>query len=160
MGSNAVYYYAVYLLISAAIRDKFINDAIMADQGSLHIFSTELSKTVGSLLVCFGVFLNLWTLSVLGVKGMYNGINIFYSGDSFGFLMDSIVTTGPFVYLDDPQYIGTSIASLGASLYFKSVVGLKLTLIMYSVFRVSAKYVEGPHLKALYDKRITRSKTK
>ncbi len=155
-----MYYYAIYLLISAAIRDKFMNDAIMADQGSLDMLSTEISKTVGSVMFFIGIFLNLWTLSALGVKGMYNGIKIFYLGDSFGFLMDSIVTTGPFVYLDDPQYIGTSIASLGASFYYKSVVGLKLTLIMYIVFKVSAKYIEGPHLKTLYGKRKTRSKTK
>ncbi len=44
------------------------------------------------------IFFNIFH-KALGLKGMYNG-------DSFGYLMDARVTSGPYKYFTDPQYVG------------------------------------------------------
>lgn len=142
LGRNAIYIYAVYLVISALIRDHFIQLALRADQGSLDL---ELKPLSGFLFVV-GVLLNIWTLKALGVKGMYNG-------DSFGFLMDAPVTDGPYAFLNEPQYVGTALCLLGSSLYYQSLNGLILTAFLYFVFMLSVVFVEGPHMKRLYSKK-------
>jgi methylene-fatty-acyl-phospholipid synthase len=139
LGKNAVYYYAVYLVVSALIRDHFIQIALKLNQNSLEFEFPLLAK----VLFFGGVLMNIWTLKALGIKGMYNG-------DSFGHLMDAPVTDGPYRYMNEPQYVGTSICLLGSALHFKSLDGLYLTVIMYVVFMISVKFVEGPHLKNLY----------
>ena len=142
LGKNAVYYYAVYLVVSALVRDHFINLALAANSNSFSLLN-ELDSVLGAMLVAIGIGLNLWTLWALGIKGMYNG-------DSFGFLMDAPVTTGPYVYFSDPQYFGTTIALLGSSIYYQSLNGLYLTVILYVVFVLSVKLLEEPHMRRLY----------
>lgn len=170
-----VYLYALYLIVSALVRDHYIDIVINLDRGSLGtelieplvdliyeiIFLTRLinhlpiSSTVlisyimhilyqmGLILVFLGVLLNLWTLWALGIKGMYNG-------DSFGFLMDNVVTNGPFVLFKDPQYVGTSIFFIGYGLINQSLQGIILGIWIYIIFNLSAKFIEGPHLRKLY----------
>jgi methylene-fatty-acyl-phospholipid synthase len=142
LGKNAVYYYAVYLVVSALVRDHFIQIALQSDSHSL---SVDL-VFVGQILFGVGVAMNLWTLKALGIKGMYNG-------DSFGHLMDAPVTTGPYRYLNEPQYVGTTICLVGSALHYKSIVGLYLSVIMYAVFMISVVFVEGPHMRRLYSKK-------
>lgn len=139
LGKNAIYIYAVYLVISALIRDRFIQVALIQDQGSLG-FRAVLSPYI---LFGIGTLLNFWTLSALGIKGMYNG-------DSFGYLMEEPVTTGPYRFLNEPQYVGTSIALLGSSLYYDSLQGLYLTFWMYAIFSLSVEFLEKPHMLRLY----------
>eukprot|EP01132_Coremiostelium_polycephalum_P008404 gene8404-10321_t len=110
------------------------------------MFPWEVAEIIGNSCFVFGILLNLWTLYALGIKGMYNG-------DSFGHLMDSPVTGGPYQYFNDPQYVGTTIACLGAAIRHQSLNGLICTLAVYLVFLISVKYVEGPHLKRIYDNR-------
>eukprot|EP01027_Heterolobosea_sp_BB2_P009337 GEZU01013773.1.p2 GENE.GEZU01013773.1~~GEZU01013773.1.p2 ORF type:complete len:104 (+),score=31.71 GEZU01013773.1:27-314(+) len=76
-------------------------------------------------------------------KGMYNG-------DSFGWIMDAPVTTGPYVYFNDPQYVGTTLALLGYAVQYQSLVGYVLTVCMGVVFWISVKFVEGPHMHRIY----------
>jgi methylene-fatty-acyl-phospholipid synthase len=107
-------------------------------------------------LLVGGFLLNLWTLKALGIKGMYNG-------DSFGFLFDAPVTNGPYVYFNDPQYVGTTAACIGSAIYYRSHTGLctespcvSLTILsvlaafMGVVFYISVTFVEGPHMAKIY----------
>eukprot|EP00741_Cyanophora_paradoxa_P007379 tig00001127_g7138.t1 len=143
LGRNAVYYYAVYLVASALVRDHFINVAVEGTKSSLPLLPGGLSSPVGLALFGAGIALNLWTLQALGIKGMYNG-------DSFGHLMDAPVTGGPFAYLSDPQYVGTTLAAFGWALHLESAAGYALAAWMGVVFWASARFVEAPHMIRLY----------
>ena len=149
LGRNAVYVYAMYLVASAVIRDYLIKADLIADAVTLKTpyLSPELHYAAGTFLLAFGVLLNLWTLKALGVKGMYNG-------DSFGWLMSEPVTGGPFRFFRDPQYFGTSLSMLGSALIYGSQRGLVLTAIMYLVFQISSRLVEGPHMDRIYKDRL------
>ncbi|EGC32270.1 hypothetical protein DICPUDRAFT_89291 [Dictyostelium purpureum] len=146
IGKQTIYYYAVYLVISALIRDHFINAAIDKDQNSLVLFPQEVAKFFGNSCFIFGILLNIWTLKALGIKGMYNG-------DSFGHLMDAPVTTGPYVYFSDPQYVGTTIAAIGAAIRYQSMTGYLCSILVGIVFYISATFVETPHLNKIYSNR-------
>jgi len=149
LGSNAIYFYAVYLIISALIRDHFINNCLNIDNNSFQI-DADMSVITGSTLFVFGIALNLWTLQTLGIKGMYNG-------DSFGFLFDAPVTGGPYRLFSDPQYVGTTAAMLGSALYYKSTLGVVLTFVMAITFWVSVTFIEGPHMTRIYSSKSTKT---
>lgn len=150
LGRNAVYYYACYLVLSAIVRDHFINQAMSNDAASFVLFGDDIARFLGWLLFIVGVGLNLWTLHALGIKGMYNG-------DSFGWLMSAPVTNGPFQFMSDPQYIGTTMAFLGYAVSFQSLHGYFLTACIGLVFWISVKFIEGPHMAKIYSNR-TRNK--
>lgn len=73
-----------------------------------------------------------------------------YNGDSFGWIMESPVNWGPYVYFNDPQYVGTFLAALGSALYYRSVGGLVLSALVAIVFYISVIFVEGPHMNRIY----------
>ncbi|RKP02090.1 hypothetical protein CXG81DRAFT_6208, partial [Caulochytrium protostelioides] len=145
-GRLAVYLYGIALIASAGIRNVFLHRAIDADEGRFALLSDELSHWVGWGLVAYGVLLNLWTYKALGFKGVNNG-------DSFGYLMKAPVTTGPYRLSSDPQYLGTALLWFGIALLQKSAVGYVIAGFMYTVFRVSVLFIEGPHLRRIYAKR-------
>ena len=145
LGKHAIYYYAVYLVASALIRDSIIKRAVEVEVREVRLLILEEEAAFwfgGSLFVC-GLLLNLWTLERLGIKGMYNG-------DSFGHLMNAPVTDGPFRYLSDPQYVGTTMAMLGYAIQMQSWNGLVLTFVMGLTFYVSSKFIETPHMQKIY----------
>lgn len=106
----------------------------------------DIAKISGYALFVVGVLLNLWTLKALGIKGMYNG-------DSFGHLMPAPVTDGPYAYLSDPQYVGTTMAMLGSAVVYRSWIGIVVTAWMGLVFWASVHFVEGPHMARIYAKK-------
>eukprot|EP01112_Ceratiomyxa_fruticulosa_P024095 TRINITY_DN957_c0_g1_i1.p1 TRINITY_DN957_c0_g1~~TRINITY_DN957_c0_g1_i1.p1 ORF type:complete len:203 (-),score=31.35 TRINITY_DN957_c0_g1_i1:36-644(-) len=146
IGKHAIYFYAVYLMISALFRDHIMNETIVASSEQFILFPQEQAEVIGKLLFLLGVGLNLWTLKALGIKGMYNG-------DSFGWLMNEPVTGGPFQYFSDPQYVGTTIAALGHAVTHQKTVGYLLTLVLGLTFYFSAKFVEAPHMNYIYSHR-------
>ncbi|KAG0237086.1 phospholipid methyltransferase-domain-containing protein [Mortierella sp. GBAus27b] len=146
IGSNAIYFYAVYLVLSALVRDHFIHLAVAPDAGSLVIFPAAVATAVGGTCFVLGVLLNLWTLKSLGVKGMYNG-------DSFGFLFDAPVLDGPYQYFNDPQYVGTSLSLAGTAIFYQSVIGYVLAVDMYIIFWISVMFFEGPHMRRIYSQK-------
>jgi len=143
IGKNAVYYYAVLLIVWACVRDYYIMKALEVDENSLILFPDGVNKIVGAIVSLIGFGINIWTLSALGVKGMYNG-------DSFGYLFDEPVTTGPYKYMSDPQYVGTFIAAIGSAIMYQSLAGYVLAFAVYAVFLLSVKFIEGPHMRRLY----------
>ncbi|KAI1321808.1 hypothetical protein EDD11_000084 [Mortierella claussenii] len=146
IGKNAIYFYAVYLVLSALIRDHFIHLAVGPDAGSFVIFPATVATVVGALCFVLGAGLNLWTLNSLGIKGMYNG-------DSFGFLFDAPVEDGPYKYMSDPQYVGTTLSLIGTAIYYQSIVGYVLAADMYIIFWISVLFFEGPHMKRIYSQK-------
>ncbi|KAJ3003795.1 hypothetical protein HKX48_001556 [Thoreauomyces humboldtii] len=141
--SPAVYLYAVYLIVSALVRDHYVMRAIEGDVNSYVLFTYDMAHLIGNALIGSGIALNIWTLKALGVKGMYNG-------DSFGHLMSAPVTDGPYTFFSDPQYVGTTLALLGYAVKFQSVTGYALTAVLYATFWISAKFIETPHMLELY----------
>ncbi|KAF9162220.1 hypothetical protein DFQ26_003759, partial [Actinomortierella ambigua] len=113
----------------------------------------QVATYAGATIFVLGFLLNLWTLKALGIKGMYNG-------DSFGHLMEAPVTDGPYVYFQDPQYVGTSMAMLGTAIYYQSLTGYVLAIDMYIVFWVSVLFFEGPHMNRIYAEKAEREKQK
>eukprot|EP01135_Chromosphaera_perkinsii_P011550 Nk52_evm8s2438 gene=Nk52_evmTU8s2438 len=156
LGNYAVYYYAAYLIASAVLRDSIIRYAteIEVKEIRLLVLDRGTSFWLGAVLCGgTGVFLNLWTLQKLGIKGMYNG-------DSFGFLMDAPVTDGPYRFFSDPQYVGTTLAMFGYAIHMQSCNGLILTFVMGLTFYISARFVETPHMNRIYaqrDNKVTDS---
>eukprot|EP01113_Clastostelium_recurvatum_P043992 TRINITY_DN7371_c0_g1_i1.p1 TRINITY_DN7371_c0_g1~~TRINITY_DN7371_c0_g1_i1.p1 ORF type:complete len:195 (+),score=30.37 TRINITY_DN7371_c0_g1_i1:28-612(+) len=146
IGRHTIYAYAVYLVISALVRDFFIHRALESANDTIPIFPADVAYYLGNSLFYLGVALNLWTLYALGIKGMYNG-------DSFGWLMDAPVVNGPYAYFSDPQYVGTTVAALGHAVMFQKLTGYALTILVGVVFYISAKYVESPHLRWIYSHR-------
>lgn len=65
-----------------------------------------------------------------------------YNGDSFGFLFDAPVTDGPYQYMSDPQYVGTTLSLVGTAIYYQSIVGYILAADMYIIFWVSVMFFE------------------
>ncbi|KAF9975028.1 hypothetical protein BGZ73_001435 [Actinomortierella ambigua] len=153
LGKNAIYFYAVYLLLSAYIRDQIIHKAVLFDIGSFVLFPEQVATYLGAVTFVLGFLLNLWTLKALGIKGMYNG-------DSFGHLMDAPVVDGPYTYFQDPQYVGTTMAMLGTAIYYQSLAGYVLTIDMYIVFWISVLFFEGPHMNRIYAEKAEREKQK
>ncbi|KAG0049405.1 hypothetical protein BGZ83_005784 [Gryganskiella cystojenkinii] len=146
IGKNAIYYYAVYLVLSALVRDHFIHLAVAPDAGSLVIFPVAFATVIGATCFVSGALLNLWTLKSLGIKGMYNG-------DSFGFLFDAPVTDGPYKYMGDPQYVGTTLSLIGTAIYYQSMIGYILAADMYIIFWISVLFFEGPHMNRIYSEK-------
>ncbi|KAG0256977.1 hypothetical protein BGZ95_005354 [Linnemannia exigua] len=146
IGKNAIYFYAVYLILSALIRDHFIHLAVAPDAGSLILLPASIATVLGAVCFVSGALLNLWTLKSLGIKGMYNG-------DSFGFLFDAPVEDGPYKYMSDPQYVGTTLSLVGTAIYYQSVIGYVLAIDMYIIFWISVMFFEGPHMRRIYSKK-------
>ncbi|GAM26998.1 hypothetical protein SAMD00019534_101730, partial [Acytostelium subglobosum LB1] len=143
IGKYTIYYYAVYLILSALIRDHFIDTAIQNDKYQIELFPDEFATLLGNSCFIFGILLNLWTLHALGIKGMYNG-------DSFGHVMDAPVQSGVYQLFNDPQYVGTTISCIGYAIRYQSLNGFICTALMGLVFYISVKYVEGPHMNRIY----------
>ncbi|KAF9436076.1 hypothetical protein BGZ76_004894 [Entomortierella beljakovae] len=135
IGKNAIYFYAVYLVVSALIRDHFIHLAVGPDASTLVFFPAAVASALGATCFVSGILLNLWTLKSLGVKGMYNG-------DSFGFLFDAPVEDGPYRFFSDPQYVGTTLSLFGTAAYYQSAIGYILAADMYIIFWVSVLFLE------------------
>ncbi|KAJ3044911.1 hypothetical protein HDV00_000193 [Rhizophlyctis rosea] len=143
LGSPAVYFYAVYLILSALLRDHYVMEAVEGDAKSLILLDQPIANLLSKIFIGFGIVLNLWTLQALGIKGMYNG-------DSFGHLMDAPVTGGPYRFFSDPQYVGTTFSLLGYAVRYQSLTGYVLTLVLYLTFLFSVHFVEGPHMRRIY----------
>ncbi|KAF9409456.1 hypothetical protein BGZ94_001953, partial [Podila epigama] len=62
-GPKAVYYYAVYLILSALVRDHFIHLAVAPNAGSFVLFTSTVATSLGAFCFVAGALLNLWTLN-------------------------------------------------------------------------------------------------
>lgn len=74
--------------------------------------------------------------------------------------MDAPVTDGPYELMDEPQYVGTTLALIGSAFYYQSVSGLYLALVMYATFMISVWTMERPHMLELYSKKDQKEDSK
>lgn len=76
------------------------------------------------------VVTSMWALGVTGT----------YLGDYCGILMTSRVTGFPFNVLNDPMYVGSTMAFLGTALWYESPAGIALSALVWIVYVVALKY--------------------
>jgi phosphatidylethanolamine N-methyltransferase len=116
-----------------------IIDNLRYDLGKLNY----LSYSVGGLCILSGVILVALSFQRLGLRGMY-------FGDHFGFLFKKKVMKFPYNYLENPHYIGSNMIYFGISLWFRSFVGLVLTLIIIAANEFVYYFYEKKRLVEFY----------
>ena len=75
----------------------------------------------------------LTSIYALGITGTY-------LGDYFGILMKERVTGFPFNVLNDPMYVGSTMAFVGGALVKRSVAGLGVGVVVWVVYVVALRY--------------------
>lgn len=80
------------------------------------------------------------------------GLTGTFLGDYCGILMDAPVRTFPFNVLNNPMYVGSSLSFLGLALYYRSPIGLLLTLEIYLVYRIAVLF-EQPYTEWIYQEK-------
>ena len=128
-GSNlrGVYFTALVATITSRTRDilfiyasyKTMNTAEIPHQTSL--FLGLLLGIIGAVLV----FTSGYKLGVIGT----------YMGDHFGIFLPAKLTSFPFNVLDNPMYVGSSLAMLGWAFLMRSKIGLVMAVFASSQAR-------------------------
>ncbi|KAJ3073663.1 Phosphatidyl-N-methylethanolamine N-methyltransferase, partial [Quaeritorhiza haematococci] len=126
------YLLALTIFMLGLYRDYLFTVAI--DNQPRHELLDQLPfKAVGALSFVLGNIFVLSSMYKLGVTGTY-------LGDYFGILMKERVTSFPFNVLDNPMYMGSTMAFLGTAIWRASPAGLWLSLVVYVVYRVALTY--------------------
>lgn len=112
--------------------------------------TVEYMKVIGLLCIFTGLTLAISSMFRLGIAGTY-------LGDYFGMLKDSRVTSFPYNVVDNPMYVGSTIAFLGLALRMVSPIGLLLTAYIWAVYSV-ALFFEEPFTAKIYDGRDANTK--
>jgi len=97
---------------------------------------------VALVLVMAGMVFVLSSFYRLGITGTF-------LGDYFGILMKEKVTGFPFIVLENPMYMGSTLAFLGRSLLNASPIGLVLTLAIYICYKIALLF-EEPFTNYIY----------
>lgn len=97
---------------------------------------------LGTGCIITGLTLAISSMIRLGVTGTY-------LGDYFGMLKDSRVTAFPFNIVDNPMYIGSTIAFLGLAVRMMSPIGFLLTIYIWIVYNI-ALHFEEPFTAKIY----------
>uniref|UniRef100_A0A1A8CDB5 Phosphatidylethanolamine N-methyltransferase n=2 Tax=Nothobranchius kadleci TaxID=1051664 RepID=A0A1A8CDB5_NOTKA len=104
----------------------------------------------GIALIVLGTVLVVSSFLALGFTGTF-------LGDYFGILMDEKVTGFPFNITDNPMYWGSTANYLGLAFIGASPVGLVLTSMVATAYKVAINY-EGPFTVQIYQQRNQRCK--
>lgn len=102
-------------------------------------------KYGGIVCIIAGLVLAISSMVRLGVTGTY-------LGDYFGLLKDERVTVFPYNVVDNPMYVGSSIAFLGLAITKMSPIGFIFTAYIYIVYRVALRF-EEPFTDKIYNQR-------
>lgn len=102
-------------------------------------------KYGGILCIIIGLVFAISSMFRLGVTGTY-------LGDYFGLLKDERVTAFPYNVVDNPMYVGSTIAFLGLAIATMSPIGFMLTVYIHFVYRV-ALHFEEPFTDKIYSQR-------
>lgn len=112
--------------------------------------TVELMKIFGMLLIIGGLFISISSMFRLGITGTY-------LGDYFGMLKSSRVTAFPYNFIDNPMYVGSTIAFLGLAFRMVSPIGFLLTAYVWVVYNV-ALFFEEPFTAKIYSVRDNSTK--
>ncbi|KAI9631820.1 phospholipid methyltransferase-domain-containing protein [Dioszegia hungarica] len=135
------YVLAVSIFSLGIIRDLMYERALRL-QPAHPALSHPLVQSLAYALIALGQLFVITSIYALGVTGTY-------LGDYFGILMKSRVTGFPFNVLNDPMYVGSTLAFVGGALLYKSPAGLGISGLVWAVYAVALKY-EGPFTDKIY----------
>lgn len=134
-----------FVVVIAVTRQLSVEEYLSED-------TVNLMKVVGTLCIITGLTLAISSMIRLGVTGTY-------LGDYFGMLKSSRVTAFPFNIVDNPMYIGSTIAFLGLAVRMMSPIGFLLTVYIWLVYNI-ALFFEEPFTAEIYSGKETNTKTK
>jgi phosphatidylethanolamine N-methyltransferase len=97
------------------------------------VLSHPLVQALAYALIALGQLFVVTSIYALGVTGTY-------LGDYFGILMSSRVTGFPFNVLNDPMYVGSTLAFAGGALLYRSPAGLGISALVWVVYAIALKY--------------------
>jgi methylene-fatty-acyl-phospholipid synthase len=115
-----------------------------------HLGETTVSmmKIVGTLCIIVGLTLAISSMVRLGVTGTY-------LGDYFGMLKSSRVTEFPYNIVNNPMYVGSTIAFLGLAVRAISPIGFLLTVYIWLVYNI-ALFFEEPFTAKIYSSKDSK----
>lgn len=96
----------------------------------------------GTFCIIAGLFISVSSMLRLGITGTY-------LGDYFGMLKSSRVTAFPYNFIDNPMYVGSTIAFLGLAIRMVSPIGFLLTAYVWLVYNI-ALFFEEPFTAKIY----------
>lgn len=102
-------------------------------------------KIIGTLCIIGGLTMTISSMFRLGITGTY-------LGDYFGMLKSSRVTSFPYNIVDNPMYVGSTIAFLGLATRMVSPIGFLLTAYIWIVYNVALLF-EEPFTAKIYSGR-------
>lgn len=105
----------------------------LRSQPHLAILSHPLVQFLAYSLIALGQLFVITSIYALGITGTY-------LGDYFGILMSSRVTGFPFNMLNDPMYVGSTMAFVGTALLYRSPAGLGISALVGVVYAIALKY--------------------
>lgn len=138
---------AYYLMYIGTIRNHVFNEAI---DRNLHIeygkFEIPL-VTISFPMMAIGLVLIFGSFYRLKMRNMY-------FGDHFGFLFEEKITSFPYNYVDNPQYVGTTLFFLGYSVFKHSPAGMFISLVIFVLYKI-LNLVEDRKLAIFYPPKKT-----
>lgn len=131
-----------FLIYVGTLRNHAFNEAVNRNiHVSYGIFEIPI-QIICYLSMAFGLVLIAFSFYRLGLRNMY-------FGDHFGFLFKEKITSFPYNYFENPQYVGTTTFYLGFSIAFHSPAGVVITLLVNVLYRI-LNIVEERKLKVFY----------
>lgn len=109
-------------------------------------------QIIGTLCMIVGLTLAISSMFRLGVTGTY-------LGDYFGMLKSSRVTAFPYNVVNNPMYVGSTIAFLGLAVCMMSPIGFLFTGYIWLVYNI-ALFFEEPFTNKIYSNRDSSSAAK
>ncbi|KAL7424335.1 Phosphatidyl-N-methylethanolamine N-methyltransferase [Cryptotrichosporon argae] len=138
---KGVYALALSIFSLGIFRDAVYQHALQR-QPHHALLSSPGCKALAAGLFLLGQLFVVTSIYALGITGTY-------LGDYFGILMPARVTGFPFNVLEDPMYVGSTLAFLGTAIWYESPVGIALSALVWAVYYVALQF-EGPFTAKIY----------
>ena len=147
---KAADFLAYFLIYSGTLRNHIFNEAVGSNfkLPSYGLYEIPV-QILCYLSMAFGMTLIAFSFYRLGMRNMY-------FGDHFGFLFTEKITSFPYNYFDNPQYLGTTFLFLGYSISWHSPAGIFLTLVINVLYRI-LNVVEERKLKVFYPDSVNKA---
>jgi phosphatidylethanolamine/phosphatidyl-N-methylethanolamine N-methyltransferase len=139
----ALYIFATSILHLSAWRESLFAEILLHEVSDVALPGHPMLRAFGSSLVAYGTIISMAGFVQLGVRGTY-------MGEAFGYFCPRLLTTFPFDALEDPMYLGSSLAHLGAALRANSTPGIFVALVVSLTYWIAARVFEGPFTHELY----------
>ncbi|KLT45529.1 PEMT-domain-containing protein [Cutaneotrichosporon oleaginosum] len=140
---GATYFFFVTIFSLGILRD-YLYERALSEQPHWAPLAHPGFKALAVALFGAGQLFVVTSIYALGLTGTY-------LGDYCGILMSHRVTSFPFNVLEDPMYVGSTLAFLGTAIWCESAAGLALTALVWVVYSIALKY-EGPFTGMIYEK--------